>query len=411
MMYLALAWRNLWRNHRRTLITLTSIAFAVVLAQWLGAMTRGAHNQMIDNVSRFHTGFIQVQDTRFEAEPSLDNALLYDASLADTLATAHPDIQFLVPRIETFMLAAGEQQTRGAMVLGIDPEQEHRLNRLRDRVVEGRLVASDEQAVAITQGLARRLDLAVGDSLVLLGQGRFGMSASGRYPIVGLISHPLRDMDNQTVYMPLSEAQWLLSADEHVTALLVTPESVRTIDDIATRLRQVLADQPLRVQTWSDMMPELRQAIQFDAAQQYLMVGVLYMVIGFGLFGTVLMMTLERTREFGVLLSIGMRRHQLAAVLLIETLLLSLLGVLAGTLVGYPLVYWFYRNPIELGGDMAEVIAEMGMGMEAVLTFSMDPDIFWLQALIIFALAFVICLYPLVRVARLNCLDATRSGG
>ncbi len=407
-MYFTLAWRNLWRNHRRTLITVSSIAFAVLLALFVGSMNRGSHNQMIDNMSRFHTGFLQIQDYRFDEEPSLDNALPYNSDLAGRIAASHPGIDFLLPRIETFMLAAGEEQTRGAVVLGIDLDGEDRLNQLRERLGEGRFFEPGDGGAVVTRRLAQRLNIGVGDELVLLGQGRFGMTASGLFPVVGLLDHPLREMDNRTVYLSLPDAQWLLSADDHITALLVTPTQVRHTDDITTALRAELGDD-YRVETWRDMMPDLLGVIQFDVAQQHLITGILYMVIGFGLFGTVLMMTLERMREFGVLLSVGMSRGRLALVLLIETLLISALGVAGGLLLGLPILLYFFANPIPLTGDMAEIFEEMGLGLEPVLMFSLDPDIFWLQATIIFVLAFAICLYPITKIARLNILQASRS--
>lgn len=409
MLYFTLAWRNLWRNSRRTMITVTSIVFAVLLALFVGSMNRGSHNQMIDNMARFHTGFLQIQDSRYEDEPSLDNALLYDEDFARRVIQSHPGIEFLLPRIETFMLAAGDEQTRGALVLGIDLEGEQRLNRLRDRLAEGRFFAPGDGGAVLTQGLARRLNLSVGDNLVLLGQGRFGMTASGQFPVVGLLQHPLREMDNRTVYLSLPDAQWLLSAEEHITGLLITPEQVRHTQDIATALDAELDGGTFRVQTWRQMMPDLLGVIQFDVAQQHLITGILYMVIGFGLFGTVLMMTLERLREFGVLLSVGMRRGRLASVLFIETLLISLLGVSGGLLISLPILLYFYANPIPLSGDMAQLIEEMGLGLEPVLMFSLDPDIFWLQAAVIFTLAFIICLYPVSKILRLNILQASRS--
>ncbi|MEX0779987.1 MAG: FtsX-like permease family protein [Balneolales bacterium] len=407
-MYLKLSWRNLWRNYRRTLITVTSIVFAVVLALFVGSLNRGTHDQMIDNMSRFHTGFLQVQDPLYEDEPSLDNTLDYDEEVVSEVEGAHPEIEFIVPRIETFMLAASDEQTRGAMVLGIDPQKEQRLNELLDRVTEGSFFEAGDQSVVLSDGLAGRLNLSVGDSLVLLGQGRFGMTASGLYEIEGLVEHPMREMNNQIVYMPLQEAQWLLSAEDYITSLLVTPTEVRHTDNIAASLRQSLDDEGYRVLTWQEMLPDLLGIIQLDNAQQVLMIGILYIVIGFGLFGTVLMMTLERMREFGVLLSIGMKRSQLGMVMFAETLLISALGVLGGCLLGYPIVYYFYRNPIPLGGDMADVVEEMGMGMEAVLMFSIDPDIFWAQGVIIFILAFFICLYPIIKISRLNIIEASR---
>lgn len=409
MFYLSLAWRNLWRNHRRTLITVSSVSFAVLLSLFVGSLNRGVHNQMIDNMARFHTGFMQLQDRHYKDEASLDNSLAFTADLQAQLQQQLPPGSFLVPRLETFMLAGGEQQVRGALVLGVDASAEQRLNGLQQRLVSGEFFQPGDGRVVLSEGLARRLQLSAGDELVLLGQGRYSMTASGLFEVAGLIRHPLRELDNQLVYLSLPDAQYLLSAEGQLTSLLITPAEVSLIDPLAQVLRTQLDVSLYRVETWRELLPELLEAIRFDNAQQVFMLGILYMVIGFGLFGTVLMMTLERNREFGVLLSLGMQRWQLGLVLFLETLLICLLGVVGGFLLGVPLIYWFYFNPIPLSGDMADLVEEFGMGLEPMLSFSAELDIFYTQGLVIFMLALLIGLYPLLRVMRLDILAASRS--
>jgi len=404
-MYLKLAWRNIWRNKRRTLITISSIMFAVVFALFLESLERGAHNAMIENMTRFHTGYIQVQDHRFESEPSLDNAFYYDDELSVRI-TESESVEYTIPRIETFMLAAGADITRGAYLLGIDVEQEDRLNNIKDRLTEGHFFEPGDETVVVSEGLANRLELSVGDTLALLGQGRFGMTASNLYEISGLLRHPTREMNNQLVYMSLPDAQWLLSAEEHITALLVTPDRARDVERIAAGLPAVLQDDELVVRTWREMIPELVEALEFDQAQTQLMMLILYVVIGFGIFGTILTMTLERLREFGILLSVGMQRLKLAFVMFIETFFITILGVLAGFGLGvFPILYFHY-NPIVLAGDMEELVSEWGM--DPVMPAAIAPDIFLRQGVIIFIITTIICFYPTIKILTLKILDASK---
>lgn len=386
------------------MITVSSIMFAVVAALFIESMERGAHNQMINNMTSFHTGHLQIQDYRYEDEPSLDNAFYIDDSLIERITTGAERVEYIVPRIETFMLAAGDELTRGAMVLGIDPEAEQRLNKLYDRLVEGRFFESGDGTVVMGEGLAGRLNLAVGDSLVLLGQGRFGITASGLYKISGFIHHPLREMNNQIVYLSLPDAQWLLSADDRITNLLITPSHQRYTDEISESLSSLLVNEDLRVLTWEEMMPELIEALEFDRASTRVMMGILYVVIGFGIFGTILTMTLERMREFGILLSVGMYRSKLAFVVFIETFFISILGVLSGFILGMAVLLYFYFNPIQLSGDMAELVLEFGI--EPIMPVALAPDIFLWQGSIIFLITTLICLYPSLKISKLNILEA-----
>ena len=406
-MYLKLAWRNIWRNKRRTLITVSSIMFAVVFSLTVESLERGSGDLMIDNMTRFHTGFMQVQDYRYEEEPSLDNAFYYDGSFLENMEGKDDHIAFTVPRIEMFMLAAGAEQTRGALVMGTDIDGENKLNNLEERLTKGRFFSAGDGSAVLGEGLAGRLNLGVGDTLVLLGQGRFGMTAAGTYEVAGMVKHPMREMNNQMVYISLPDAQWLLSAENHITSLLITPEHVRYTESVAERIRSGLEDDELQVLTWKEMMPELIEAIEFDRAQTRVMMGILYVVIGFGIFGTILTMTLERIREFGILLSVGMHRLKLAWVVFIETVFISVLGVLSGFVLGFFVVFYFYLYPIRLGTEMEDLLQEWGF--EPILPAALAPEIFLWQGAIIFIMTTIICFYPTIKIFTLNILSSARN--
>lgn len=403
-MYLKLAWRNLWRNKRRTLITVSSIMFAVVAALFMESLGQGTRQQLLDNMTSFQTGYIQIQDYRYRDEPSPDNAFLYSDDLEQKILSSHENADYLIPRVETFMLAAGEEITRGAMVLGINIEKEDQFNQLRDRLTEGEFSRSGQRKAVLGEGLAGRLNLAVGDTLVLLGQGRFGVTASGLFEVSGLIEYPIREMDNQIVYLSLEDMQWMISAEEMVTNLVVVPEHTDQVNQIATSLSQTVSENELRVLTWQEMMPELIEAIEFDELSGRIMLWILYVVIGFGIFGTILTMTLERRREFGILLSVGMYRSKLAFVVFIETFFISILGVLSGFTLGSLVILYFYINPIEFTGDMAELMNDFGF--EATMEVTFSPEIYILQGAAIFIITTIICLYPTLKIARMNILES-----
>jgi len=405
--YLKLAWRNIWRNRRRTIITISAIMFAVVFSVFGQSLNRGSYDVMIDNMTRFNTGYLQLQDHRFHPEPSLDNSFIFDAGVSARINSAAPQISLVLPRIETFMLAANQESARGTIVMGVEPEREQLFNQLQERLVHGRFFTDGEPAAVIGQGLARRLRLDTGDTIALIGQGRFGMSASGLFTIVGMIDHPLREMNDQIVYLSLASAQELLSAEGYITNLILVPRHPRVTELIATSLRNQFAADEMRVFTWPELMPELLDLMRFDMAGAYLMSAILYVVIGFGFFSTVLTMTLERLKEFGILLSVGMKRSRLALVLFLETLWISLLGILCGLIAAWLVLGYFYFYPIELTGNLAQTLIDMGW--EPVLPVSFAPELFYRQGVIIFGLVMLVFTYPLIKIARLNVLAAARS--
>ncbi|MCC5924930.1 MAG: ABC transporter permease [Bacteroidetes bacterium] len=405
MMYLKLAWRNLWRNRRRTLITAGAIVFAVVAAIVLQSMNRGTYEVMIDRMVSFGTGYVQIQDYRYHDEASLDNAFYYDADLRDRVMAADSRILHLAPRIQTFMLAANESSTRGAMVFGMDLEKERQFNQIEQYLQEGRFFESGADEVVVAEGLAQRLQLSVGDTLALIGQGRFGMSASGLFLITGTIDHPVMEMNNTAVFMPLDAAQFLLSAEDQITALLINPSLARQTDAVAASLRSELDGTELVVYTWPELLPEILDLMEMDMAMPRLLAVILYIVIGFGFWGTVLTMTMERLREFGVLLSVGMKRGSLSMVILLETLFISIIGALSGMALSWTILKLI--DPIHLTGNAAETVLDMGF--DPVIPMSFAPDMFYTQALFVFLIAVVVFLFPLIKIHRLNVLEAARS--
>lgn len=361
---------------------------------------------IIENMTHLQTGFVQIQDYRFQDEPSLDNSFFFDESLEKEWLAIDDRIQWVLPRIETFMLAAIDGSTRGALVFGVEVEKEQNFNQLKDRLAEGEFFRKDEYAVVISTGFSERTNLGVGDTLALIGQGRFAMSASGLFTVRGIIDHPLPDMNSQTIYMPLPVAQELLSADQMVSSVLIGLETDRHTQSVADALKNGISDEELAVFTWPELIPELLELLEFDLVGAYLMSYILYIVIAFGFFGTILTMTLERIKEFGILISVGMGRGRLAITLFLEVLVISILGVLVGAAGAWLLLYYFYLNPIELTGQLAETVIDMGW--EPVLPMSFAPDQFYSQGIIVFFIAMVISIYPIYKIFSLDVIKASR---
>lgn len=405
--YLKLAWRSIWRNKRRTLITISALVFAVIVSVLMQSLNRGSHELIIENMTHLQTGFVQIQDYRFQDEPSLDNSFFFDENLEKEWLEIDDRIQWVLPRIETFMLAAIDGSTRGALVFGVDVEKEQDFNQLKDRLAKGEFFQQDEYAVVISAGFAGRTNIGIGDTLALIGQGRFAMSASGLFAVSGIIDHPLPDMNSQTIYMPLAVAQELLSADQMVSSVLIGLETDRHTQSVADALKNGISDEELAVFTWPELIPELLELLEFDLVGAYLMSYILYIVIAFGFFGTILTMTLERIKEFGILISVGMGRGRLALTLFLEVLVMSVLGVLVGAAGAWLLLYYFYLNPIELTGQIAETV--MDMGWEPVLPMSFAPDQFYTQGIIVFIIAMVISIYPIYKIFSLDVIKASRT--
>ena len=172
-------------------------------------------------------------------------------------------------------------------------------------------------------------------------------------------------------------------------------------------MRRLLDQDQYEVMDYKEMMPDLVQAKEVDTAGAQIILAVLYLIIGFGIYGTILMMLKEREYEFGILKAVGMRTGKLNLMVWLETIFLGIIGCLAGIIFSFPIVYYFYRNPIELGGQMAEAYEKFGV--QPLLPASIDPKIFLTQGLVIFFMITILSIYPMFKVARLKPVQAMRA--
>ncbi len=406
-MLFTLAWRNLWRNKRRTMITVSSVLFAYVLATALLSFAEGFQRQLTETMVRQETGYLQIQDALYFDEPSLDHTLEYGQEVRRALEACEDDIRYTVPRIQGFSLAAKEMTTRPALVTGIVPAREDKIRNLSGDMVEGNMFSDDDEYAVIGQGLAELLELNMGDTLILVGQGFQAVTATGMFNVGGIIRFTLPEMNNTAVFLPLERAQWYFAAENRLTNLIIMPEDTEHIDQLAHKLQQMLDDEWYAARTWEELMPDMVDIMQMQDTVYTGITWVFYVIVGFGIFGTILTMLHERSQEFGILLSIGMKRRLLAVVGMYETIMIGILGIIAGTIVGLAVVYVFQQYPIRLSGEMAAYILQFGM--EPVFPFVVDIRIFLAQALSVFGITLLIGFYTMIKIMRINMLDAARN--
>lgn len=405
MILFTLAWRNLWRNKRRTLITAASVFFAVLLAILMRSLQEGSYEKMIENIVSFYTGYAQIHKEGYWDEQSLDNSFEVVPAV-ETLMNNEPLLQESVSRLESFALASSGEVSEGCLVIGTDPETENRLTHLSGMVQKGQYFKSGERSVLLATGLAEKLNLSVNDTLILISQGYQGVTAAGKYPISGLVKFGSPELNGRLVYLPLPVAQDFYGAPNRLTSYALAIDDPHKVPQLVSQLRSGLKES-YEVMSWDEMMPELVQLIEADRGGGILMMGILYLIIGFGMFGTVLMMTAERQYEFGVMTAIGMKKSRLAAIITIETIFISMIGVIAGALASLPLVIYYHYNPIYLGDKISEAYAEFGM--EAVFPMAISPTIFLTQAIVVFVFACLVCIYPAWKILHLNPIKAMHS--
>ena len=403
-MILKLIWRNLWRNSRRTLITMASIAFAVLFAVLMKSFQDGVFNNLIKNVVGYYSGYVQIHQKGYWDEQILDNSFELKKELNNQLQQNH-QITAIVPRLETFVLASKGNTTKGCLLVGTDAVRENKLTQLKSKLIKGSYFENNEATVLIAEGLAKRLEVSFSDTIVLFGQGFHGVMAAGKYKIKGIIHLASPEMNAAFVYLPLTATQSFLSAENRLTSVSLGIDDPENTDAIAQNIKAIIGQQ-YEVMPWQELIPDVANHIKADGFSFYIFSGILYLIIGFGLFGTVLMMTAERKYEFGMLIAIGMKKSKLQLILFGETVLITFFGVLLGILLSLPLVLYLKEKPIRFGGELAKAYEQFGF--EALFPTNVDQNIFITQSLIVLAMAVLIGVYPLWHIHGLDPVNAMK---
>lgn len=405
-MLLKIAWRNIWRNKRRSLITLASVAFALFFAIIMRSMQLGTYDLAYSSVINATTGYMQWQANGYWDKQSLEKSFAPDSLQRQAIENT-AGVAALLPRLESFaLLASDKSETKPGFLRGVDAQLESQYFDLDQKLIAGRLPQKGEAGVTLAEKLAESLKLKLGDTLVVIGQGYHGMSANGKYPVLGIADLKNPQANKSTVYFDLNELQLLTGAYGQVCAQVIVPEDHHELDELKNRLISQIDTSSTEILSWREMMPELIEAMEADSAGGLAILFILYLVIGFGMLGTILMLTAERKPEFGILLSIGMNRLRLAWSTFMETTFLSLLGIITGSLLALPLALYYHKNPIELSGDMDAMMEDYGM--EPLMPFSIDPDIWFTHGTVVLIISLLVSLYAIVSIFRLNPVKAMR---
>lgn len=399
---LILAWRNIWRNKKRTVITVGSIFFGVFISTMMTSMQNGMYVKMIDNVVRFYSGYIQIHHSSYWESKSIDH-LLGSSKAMDSEISSTQKVEMIVPRLESFALMSFGQKTKGAMVIGINPEKENELTQLRKWVKDGRYLSKKDDGILLAINLAKNLNVQLGDTLALISQGYHGVSASALFPVVGILEFPTPAMNNFGTYISLSKAQEFFSAPNMLTSLVIMVKDYEQVEKVKSDLHYRLGAD-YSVMTWYEMDPVTQQMINSGKGKGFIVKGILYVLIGFGIFSTIIMMIAERRKEFGVMVAVGMPKLRLAKVLFYETVYIGLVGLLAGFIVSLPIVHILSRSPIPITGPAADTYESMGM--EAAIFFSTQWGVFTDQLLIILSIILLVGFYPLQKIMGLKITQA-----
>lgn len=404
LQFFTLAWRNIWRNKRRAFITSFSIVVSLFFVLFMRQMQLWTYDFNIKNSVSSYVGYIQITDSSYVNEKILDNSL-EENQIPIQVLNSIEEIKGTFPRMQSGALVSTGTKSKFAGVMGIQPMVDNSALKLKKKLKEGSLLSDTDNDIMITEKMAKYYKIKVGDSLVIIGQGYQGYTAAGIFRIKGILKFSAGEMANM-VFMTLSECQNYFSAPYRFTHYLINLEDSKDLDKISQELKTKLNDTNLSIRTWEEVLPGLKQGLELDSNSGLLISGILYMIVGFGIFGTIVMLYNERLFEFGILGAIGMSNGKLLFTTLWELFLLTIIGIIAGNLVSLPLLYYLNVNPYELTGDSATGMLEQGF--EPYIGTGLYIDVFIMNSLAILLISGFTCTYLVAKIMNLNPLQAMK---
>ncbi len=405
-----MAWRNIWRNPRRTMLTICAIAFASLLLVFMLSFQFGSYETMINTSVKIQTGHLQVQAEAYQEKKNIRLVVPDPAEIAQ-LIDSIPTVEAYTFRGQAFSLISSNERTYGVAVTGIDPIGEAQVSRLKSLIREGAFLSKEDIHQALVgKLLARNLRVQLGDELTLIGQGRDGSIAATVVQVKGIFSSGISEFDRSAIQIPLQTFQDVYSMQGAVHEVVIIADALRNIAAIKTAIQAGLSSlklkKPLTVLDWDELMPGLRQSIEMDLVSGLIFYLLLVLVVAFSILNTFLMAIFERTREFGVLMAIGTTPGRLTKVLLIESMTLTFIGVIAGILIGSLITLYFQAHGIDISGA-SELLSQFG------ITGRIYPKLSWLSAtsgpLAVLIITFFAALYPAIKVRMLRPVEAMRT--
>ena len=406
-----MAWRNIWRNPRRTLLTMLAIAFACVLLVFMLSFQFGSYDTMIDSSVKISTGHLQIQARDYRKDHDIRKVIPDPQPILRILGRT-PRILAYTTRANAFAMVSSASRTYGVMVVGIQPRSEARVSTLGRIVTQGDYLSAQPDAQGFYGALAgrllaRNLGLAVGDEVTLLGQGSDGSVAAAVLKVRGIYASGMDELDRSTMHIPLAAFQEIFSMQQAVHEIVLVCRALSEVPaikaDLQQRLRGLGDTPPLAVLDWDELLPGLRQAISMDLVSGAIFYLILIMVVAFSILNTFLMAIMERTHEFGVMMAIGTRPARLTRLVMAESAGMTLIGVAAGIMAGVMLTGYFQVHGIDISGS-SELLRQYGIPSRiypqlSLLSITVGPAA-------VLLITMIAALYPAMRIRRLRPVEA-----
>ncbi len=402
-MYLQLAWRNIWRNPRRT----TVILLAVIIGVWSliieNALMRGIAVGMIKNGIATLTGHVQIHRQGYRNDPVIENSMTDLQAVVAALEKHLPPGARWVGRVRVNGIASNARHSSGVTIVGIDPAAEINVSFIGKAITGGRqLKTNDPHAILVGQALLDKFETKIGHKLVLMSQDTHQEIVSRAFQIVGMFKSEMQSTEKQFVFITRQSAQKMLQLNQGLSEVSIIVPGQQAVM-VASRIKEALSTETFEVHTWRELLPFMTAYLKILDAFVYIWCLVVFIAMGFGIVNTTLMAVFERIREFGLLKSLGMKPWWIIRQVLTESFLLLIVGTIIGNILAFLTVYALSERGIDLSALAAG--AEFA-GMTRVIYPVMTATDWSIANLVVIVLGLVVSIYPAAKAARFTPVEA-----
>lgn len=401
---LLLAWRNLWRNARRSLLTLASIACGVAAIMFGQSMIKTIQHQLIEKATGIITGHIQIQhkDVR---ELKFPEKSFGDLPKVERVLAADPNLDAFQARILITGLISGKNDSNGVLVVGVEPNRDKRVTTMHAYLSQGTWLTGKPKEIVMGDAAADALGAGLGDTVVVLAQASDSSMGADNYKIVGLFHAGSQTFDKAIVYVPFKSLQETLAMEGRANNYVLKLRNPELLEEARARLRAELEGEPLKVLTWREVDEELTGVQAYQNAILKIVLGIVFLIVALGILNTVFMSLFERVREFGVLKAMGARPAFVLRLVLVESCMLGCLGGAAGVAIGSALISYYGHQglPLPLGEAMSQFLP-----FDTILKLRFDWPTHRTAMAAVVVTSLLAALPPALRAARLKPVECLR---
>lgn len=403
-MLLTLAWRNIWRNKKRSLIIVAATAIGLACGLFAGATMHGMWDSMINTTIDRDLGHFQIHSKSYEDEKLLTDTIPGFQKIVDQLKSTK-EVKGISSRIIIEGMVSSATSSNGVRILGINPESEKDATSIHKQTTQGNYFLEEwKNQIVIGEKLADNLGAKIKSKIVLSFQALDGSIIYGAFRVTGIYRTESSTFDKANVFVKEDDLLKLISSENFSNEIVVRLSSVQQLDSVYIPVKNMYPD--LSVKYWGDLSPELKLFYDMLFTQMYIFVGIILFALLFGITNTMLMSVIERIREFGMLMAVGMKRSRVFLMIMLETISLSLIGGVVGIALGLIFIEYFGYVGINLSA-FTEGLSQWSLGTQLYtsLPFSFYPPL----VLMILATAIIGALYPALKAIKLKPATAIRT--